>query len=36
MLMYVANTYTPGHRSTGDGLLSIVAIVTSGKIISMK
>ena len=27
MLVYVANTYTPGHRSTGDGLSSIVAIV---------
>ena len=36
MLMYVANTYTPGHRSTGDGLSSIVAIVigaTAGTIL---
>ena len=36
MLMYVVNTYTPGHRSTGDGLSSIVAIVigaTAGTIL---
>ena len=36
MLMYVANPYTPGHRSTGDGLSSIVAIVigaTAGTIL---
>ena len=32
----MANTYTPGHRSTGDGLSSIVAIVigaTAGTIL---
>ena len=27
MLIYVANTYTPGHRSTANGLSSTVAIV---------
>ena len=36
MLVYMANTYTPGHRYTGDGLSSIVAIVigaTAGTIL---